>query len=78
MVGGQQSSSPPDVVLRRLVVSSCRAQRGAGVAVSRARVAVDRCVFVGNVAAGCGGALHADRSAVLLLDSSFSKNEGTK
>lgn len=67
---------PPDVLLRRIRVMGARGRRGAGLAVASARIVLHECEFARNQASGCGGAVHAQRASLLLLDSNFTANSG--
>ena len=52
--------------------------KGAGLAVYSSRVVLQDCQLAGNVAGGCGGAVFAEGSSLLLLDSNFTENVGNK
>jgi hypothetical protein len=41
-------------------------------------VVLDSCSFTNNTAQGCGAGLFADRAAVLVVDSKFDDNEGSR
>jgi hypothetical protein len=39
---------------------------------------LDGCRFSNNTAQGCGAGVYADRTAVLVLDSEFTNNQGSR
>lgn len=77
-VATARNSPPPDLLLRNVAVSNCGGSMGAGVKAVNSRVVVQGCSFKGNTALGCGGAVYADRAALLVLDSKFTGNRGSR
>jgi hypothetical protein len=76
--GSSRTGPAPNVVLKDVAVSSCTGGKGAAVAASSSRVVLDGCSFTNNTAQGCGAGLFADRAAVLVVDSKFDDNEGSR
>jgi hypothetical protein len=69
----------PDMLLRSVSITNCSTdESGAGLAVYNSRVVLQDCRLAGNVAGGCGAAVYAEGSSLLLLDSNFTGNEGNK
>jgi predicted outer membrane repeat protein len=65
--------------LRGVSISNCSTEdSGGGLAVYGSRVVLQDCQLAGNVAGGCGGAVYAEGSSLLLLDSNFTENVGNK
>lgn len=75
---GSSGGLVPDVLLANVTITRCRGVKGAGVAAVSSRVALLGCTLRSNTAAGCGGGVFADRSSLLVADTTFADNEGTK
>lgn len=72
------AAAPADVLLQRVSFTNSSSTKGGALAVLHSRVVLDGCSFSGNMASGCGGAVYADRSALLVKESNFTNNLGNK